>query len=449
MSATLIPSRSRALRHVLFALVALLLPATLVVTVGSAGATDVTSAGPLTKITTTPDLNCTVDYAGDTHSEWYNDTACGTFVTDGTHTYGPDSIPAGSNATGSSGYVAWTPVSQVGPTGTGTAADPYTIVTTVTGGPFTVVQTDTYIVGQEVYRTAVKVTSSTQVSGIVYRAGDCYLQGSDSGRGRLASNVAPTCLASASATSPDRIEQLYPLTPGSHHYVDAYSSVWQVIGDKAQFPDTVRAGDGAEYDNGLGLSWGLALAANSSATFSHLTVFSPTGIQPLTVTKTASVSQVAPGGQVSYTITVSNPGTAATPLADITDTLPDGFSYVAGSTTGVTTDEPTVNGQTLTWSGSFNVPAASGSPGTISLTFTVTASSATGVYTNSANADPSQGAIVIGADNVAPVQVGNVPPPPPSTTSPPGPAPKPGPSTKPAAPAAPAAPVNVQPTYTG
>ena len=43
-------------------------------------------------------------------------------------------------------------------------------------------------------------------------------------------------------------------------------------------------------------------------------------------------------------------------LNSITDMLPQGFSYIAGSSTGATTANPTVGGQTLTWNGPFTVP---------------------------------------------------------------------------------------------
>src|SRR4051794_2957599 len=61
-------------------------------------AAEINSGGPLTWIETSPDLDCAVDYAGDSHSEFFGTTACGTLVAvDGT-LYGPAAIPAGSGA---------------------------------------------------------------------------------------------------------------------------------------------------------------------------------------------------------------------------------------------------------------------------------------------------------------------------------------------------------------
>ena len=372
----------------------------------NATAADITSPGPLTTVAVSPDLNCAVQHAADESGAFYGDTACGTFVTDGTALYGPAVVPAGSGATDSPGYSAWSPVSQTGPTGSGSAADPFMIVTTVAGGPFTVVQTDRYVIGQESTRTDIKVTSSSAVDATVYRAADCYLQDDDDGRGRLISGVAPTCLASPDSPSPERIIQWLPLTSGANHMVDSYSTVWRAVGSKAPLPDTVRSGDTGSYDNGAGISWSTAIAAGTSAAFSHLTVFSPTGAQPVTITKTASASQVFAGEQVRYTITVSNPSHVSIPLATITDMMPDGFSYVAGTTTGATTADPTASASGLTWDGPFNVPPTSDeAPGTVTLTFTALVSDTPGIYTNSVTAQGSDGATVIDATDVAPVEV--------------------------------------------
>ena len=391
----------------LLALFAFIVSAIVLVSAPTAAkAVDITSTGPLTTVVVTPDLNCAVNHADDRSGEFFGDTACGTFVTDGTAVYGPSNVPAGSGVTGSSGYEAWSPESQTGPSGSGSAADPFTIVTTVTGGPFTVVQTDRYVIGQETTRTDIKVTSANAVAATVYRAADCYLQDNDSGRGRLISGAAPTCLASPNSPSPERIIQWLPLTAGSNHIVDNYSTVWRAIGSKTPLPDTVRSGDSGTYDNGAGISWSTAIAAGASASFSHLTVFSPTGAQPVTITKTASASQVFAGEQVQYTITVSNPSHVNIPLATITDMMPDGFSYVAGTTTGATTADPTASASGLTWDGPFIVPPTSDeAPGTVTLTFTATVSNTPGIYTNSVTAQGSEGATIIDATDVAPVEV--------------------------------------------
>jgi uncharacterized repeat protein (TIGR01451 family) len=110
-----------------------------------------------------------------------------------------------------------------------------------------------------------------------------------------------------------------------------------------------------------------------------LTTFLRLGIAPLSTTKTADSATVAPGAADGYTITFHNPNLFLIVLDTITDTLPDGFAYTAGSTTGSTASDPTVSGQTLTWSGLFFNPA-----GEVVVHFAVTASSTPGTYYNNA-----------------------------------------------------------------
>ncbi len=375
-----------------------------------AGAAQINGAGPLTMIDTTPDLNCAIDHEADSSGQFYGDTACGTFVTNGTSIWGPASVPAGPNGSPgtSPGYNAWTPVSQTGPTGSGTSADPYKLVTKVKGGPFTVTQTDTYVDGQESVRTDVKVESSGNVTATVYRAGDCYLQGSDAGLGRLDGGIAPTCVAGPGSDDPSRIEQFYPLTSGSNYMVDEYDVIWDAVVSMQALPDTVKVDNGTEggvYDNAAGLSWTAALSAGAARTFSSIITFSPTGMVPLIVTKTANVDTVEPGGQVTYTITISNTAEVPQTITEITDMLPDGFGYVMGSTTGATTDDPALDCLPLVWSGEFTVPAGTDdAPGTLTLTFVTQAPSEPGTYTNSASA-AGDGVNVIAANDTAPVVV--------------------------------------------
>jgi len=121
---------------------------------------------------------------------------------------------------------------------------------------------------------------------------------------------------------------------------------------------------------------------------------------------------VAPGAGDGYTITVSNPnGTAAT-LNSITDTLPAGFTYVSGSTTGITTANPAVSTQTLTWSGPFTVPAS----GNATLHFNVTVSTVAGAYLNNAGGDAGN-VPVAPSGPTAQITVGTGGAPPPPTTT--------------------------------
>ena len=73
-------------------------------------------------------------------------------------------------STGISPPNAYTPVSQTGPTGTGTNADPFKIVTVADAGAtgIRLTQTDTYTTGLESFRTDVVVSNTSGV--VAHRA---------------------------------------------------------------------------------------------------------------------------------------------------------------------------------------------------------------------------------------------------------------------------------------
>jgi uncharacterized repeat protein (TIGR01451 family) len=364
----------------------------------------ISSAGPLNNIFISSQLNCQVDHTGDTSHEFYDpeDTTgdCGTFIATGGTLYGPTVINAGSNANPRTSY---TEVSQSGITGSGTAGDPFQVVTVVDAGStgLRLTETDSYIVGTETYRTDVTVANSNDGTQnfVLYRAGDCYLQGSDSGFGDL-SDGSVGCHASddGGQTPGARIERWIPITGGSAGYEAGYGAVWAAIGSQAPFPNTCLC---TEYiDNGAGLSWSGSVAAGASTTFSHFTVFSPLGVTTPYLTKTAAADSVTPGSGDSYTITVNNPTGGDVTVNSLTDHLPAGFTYIPGTSTGLTTTDPTISGQDATWTGPFTVPGG----GTATLTFSVMVATEGGTYTNSVDAT-AEGTSVVGTGPTATVTV--------------------------------------------
>jgi hypothetical protein len=359
----------------------------------------INSAGPLNNIFIGAQLNCQVDHIGDSAHEFYGGVpgACATELATGGVTYGPSSIPAGNSPGG------FTPVSQTPVTGAGTAGSPFQVVTVVNVGPtgLVITETDSYVVGTESYRTDVTVhngNASGTVPFVLYRGGDCYLQGSDRGFGDLDLATGQVgCRGSDDGVTPNsRIERWVPLTAGSAAIESFYSTVWAAMSSHNMFPNTCICATYA--DNGAGVSWQATLAAGADATFSHLTVFSPTGAISPSITKTAALDTVPASGVDSYTISVNNPIGAFT-LTTLTDHLPDAFTYVPGSTQGATTTDPTVNGQDLVWSG-LNVPAG----GSITLTFSVVVGTTAGTFTNSVDGNGGS-TPVTGTGATAPVTV--------------------------------------------
>lgn len=377
----------------------------------AASGAEITSAGPLTNIGISGDLNCSVSHSGDTAGEFYGGTACGTFVTIGESHYGPASVPAGYP-----GSPAYTPISQTAVTGSGTSGDPYKIVTVVGLGTsgLELTETDSYVVGDESYRTDVQLhnTSGSSTEAILYRAGDCYLQNSDEGFGSVeASTGAVACVNAVEENEElvpgSRIEQWFPLSAGSSYYEAGYLEVWNASVSGTAFPNTCRCTE--HIDNGAGLSWNATVPAGGSITRSNLITFSPLGHLPLATTKTADSGSAAPSGSDGYTITISNPNTSPVSLTAITDTLPAGFSYTGGSTTGATTSDPTGSAQTLTWKGPISVPAQTeGKPGTVALHFGVTVSGASGTYYNNAGGEADEFTVAPTGDT-APVTISGGP----------------------------------------
>lgn len=176
--------------------------------------------------------------------------------------FGPASIPAGSSA---SPRTAFTSVSQSLTTGSGTTADPYTIVTVVDAGSTGVrlTQTDSYVVGQESWRTDVEIanTTATDASVRLYRAFDCYRADSDFGYG-YADLASGTVACQSQQSDPTPLLQIAPITPGSRFYEAFYDQIWAKIGAQEAFPDTCRCDE--HIDNGAGLSWDVSVPAGAT-----------------------------------------------------------------------------------------------------------------------------------------------------------------------------------------
>ena len=183
-----------------------------------------------------------------------------------------------------------------------------------------------------------------------------------------------------------RIEQWFPITPGSHAMESYYSTVYSTIANNQPFDDSCLCT--SDIDNGAGLSWDATIAGSTSRTFSSLITFSPLGVQPLSLSITPDAASVASGGTAGYTVTVHNPNAGSVTLSSLADVIPATFGYVAGSTTGLTTADPTIgSGNTLTWAGPLTVPGS----GDGTLHFSATVGTTTGTFTSSATAAASGG----------------------------------------------------------
>ncbi len=122
----------------------------------------------------------------------------------------------------------------------------------------------------------------------------------------------------------------------------------------------------------------------------------------ITLTKTVVPSVSPAGGTITYTIKIDNTaGTDDAHITEIHDTLPTGFSYISGTTSGLTSDNPDVNGEILVWNGNWTVPEG----GFAELTFQSYAGSTSGIfYNNSAVYGMNFTAFYTG--DTAPVSIG-------------------------------------------
>jgi hypothetical protein len=318
--------------------------------------TTILSHGPLTRVSVSTELNCQVAHQGDDSYEFYDGVsdigACGTFLSLNKTLYGPSEVPAGISPD-----AVWTGVSQSAVSGSGSQSDPYTITTVVDAGTSArVTETDSYVTGLESYRTDIHIENrgSVDINGFLYRAADCYLQNSDTGVGRIDSG-APACVASAAPGA--RIEQWVPLTEGSHSYAGPYGENWNLVMSQQQFPDRCDCQD--PVDDGAGISWTVSLTPGASATYSHLTLFSPAGRRAVTTTLTADDVTPQSGQIVHFAAAVENPYPTTLALNGVHATLPPGFVYQSGSSTGAAAGDPTINGNNLSWNTPVAIPVGS------------------------------------------------------------------------------------------
>ncbi len=291
--------------------------------------------GPLTRVEISETLNCAVNYLGDREGEFFDDTACGTFLSANGALHGPRSIPAGWALNGS----PWTPVSQE-QSGSGTSADPFVVTTVVTGGSFKVTQTDSHIAGTQSYQTTMTVTNtgSQAAEAVLYHGADCYLQDDDYGWGEHDSSTGAVLCRAKDAegnwSSKGRIEQFIPTTAGSSYYYGHFSDVWSKISSQQPLPNQLEGAE-TRKDNGMALSWNLSLAAGASQTYTMTTTFSPQGLVGLP----SQVSVEPVNGQEGHkrwlvTATITNPNDAAATAKQARVSVPENAAYVEGSVQG-------------------------------------------------------------------------------------------------------------------
>jgi len=111
------------------------------------------------------------------------------------------------------------------------------------------------------------------------------------------------------------------------------------------------------------------------------------GAPVITITKVASVDSINGGDTLTYTISILNSGQWTGNITSIYDDLPTGFSYIPGSTSGITNGDPLLTGQNLSWDGAWTIKK--GVSKMVTLSFDVKVNLEAGNYFSIAGVDGS------------------------------------------------------------
>ncbi len=260
---------------------------------------DIHSAGPLSDIYIGNDLGCQVRNGGFSSTEFFPNSAgpgdCGTFlylnsdnVSGGL--FGPDfANHSGGTATSfTQGETPFTSAGNQSLSGSGTAASPYEVTTTVTltsptGNVPVVLQlteVDSYIVGDDFYQTDVTVTNTGTVTpdngGELYHAANCLLRGSGTGFGAPEPNAASpdtaACTPNVLGNPPSALEELVPITAGNSWEQRAVPALWADLNGTSALLNECDNCRGTATDNGEAIEYPVpALTPGQSSTFSFET----------------------------------------------------------------------------------------------------------------------------------------------------------------------------------
>ncbi|MEX0750717.1 MAG: hypothetical protein WD359_07890, partial [Dehalococcoidia bacterium] len=365
----------------------------------------IVSAGPIEQINAGGDLSCQAGLSNVPEQAMFPQSIpladCGTFLNVGSTLFAPDVFSHDGTGATQLVYTTFTPDSQSSAGGSGTAGDPYIITTVVHAGTtgLRITQVDSYVAGDDGYRTDVTVENSaaTSQSFVLYRAGNCFVGGSNLGFGYAdASTGAAGCATTANNSPVERFTAWEPITAADHYFAGAAATLWTSINQRLDLSDACACTSPA--DNAVGINWRRTLDAGASATFSHRTRFA--NVRALTMTKTADSTQSDAGGTNGYTIEVHNSNAFAVRLDSIEDTLPTGFTYVPGSSVGAYAFDPSVSKTSIGWFDRATIPAGD----SVSQSFDVGVGITPGTFTNDATGT-ARGVEVQGVIGAAPVDV--------------------------------------------
>jgi hypothetical protein len=212
------------------------------------------------------------------------------------------------------------------------------------------VQTDVYVKGLAWYRSDAELVngSDAPVAARLYRAGDCELGGADTG-GSLAD--AGTATAGCSAAAGDARSAFLPLSDGAHFQAGGVGDVATTLLAGADLPDSCACAGSSDHAAGIG--WSLTVPAGGRAARSLLSAFPADGRLPVLLSLAPERDTVEPLDVNAFTATLRNPNAQAIDVEALSATV-DNATYVAGSSSGLTTADPLTSdgpggARILTW----------------------------------------------------------------------------------------------------
>jgi len=187
-----------------------------------------------------------------TQGATFGDGASGAFISVGTAIYGPQ-VPVGPSVT------EYTAVSNSGPSGRGTAGDPYRLVASHrligSGADLGLVQTVLYVDGENRFTLQWDLTNygNQDICFRLYHAADLYFADSDRGYGY---HDPQSGAVGGFNEGRDWFMVFIPVVPAAHFREASFGTIWQDIAGGQDFNDTI---DTNYLDNGAGLQWNVCL----------------------------------------------------------------------------------------------------------------------------------------------------------------------------------------------
>lgn len=244
----------------------------------------------------------------------YGTADSGFFLAIGDDVYGPDLANTNGNSAFGSSTNTLGLISHEGPTGSGSASDPFEIATVQTldgsGASLEVVQTVSYINGNDYFRQDWNITNNgdSEVCFKAYHAADIFFAGSDSGAGYYS-----TATGSVGGQGTDNDDNPWfmvfsPVTPADHYQEGGYREIWNAVSEANDLNDSIVE---EVVDNGIALQWNQCVQPGETTTISDLWSF---GENEETVVE--PIEEVAP-----------TPTPGCDSCGDVHILTPDGLKY--------------------------------------------------------------------------------------------------------------------------